>query len=197
MAEVIAVNQITGAAGTPTYNEVTAIRFCTGDNHAPGLSTPCKVPPAGVGTYYSYWITLCLDYSGDFSLINNMRFWGPGNIAATWFPGGLGRMVAARLDDSSGGHGFLTTSYQQSTGTPGLTGHAIKDAVNGHAVYKDQTITVVNVDTLNEAAPLVIDTRDITSAGKSKCFLLQTEQYEGAAHGELTPVTLVAAVDVV
>ena len=197
MAEVIAVDQLTGAAGAVAYNEVTAIRFCAGDNHAPGLTTPCKVPPAGVGTYYSYWITLCLDYSGDFSLINNMRFWGPGNIAATWFPGSLGRMVAARLDDSSGGHGFLTTSYQQSTGTPGLTGHAIKDPVNGHAVYKGQTITVVNVDTLNEAAPLVIDTRDITSAGKSKCFLLQTEQYEGAAHGELTPVTLVAAVDVV
>lgn len=197
MVEVIAVNQLTGPSGAPVYNGVTAIRFCTSDNHAPGLTTPCKVPPAGVGTYYSYWMTLCLDYSGDFSLINNMRAWGPGNIADTWFPGGKGRMVAARLDEASGGHGFLATSYQQSSGTLGLTGHAIKDPTNGHAVYKTQTISVVNVDTLNESAPLIIDTRDITVAGKSKCFLLQTEQYEGAAHGELTPVTLVLAVDVV
>lgn len=195
MAEVIAIEQLTDV--TPNYNEVTAIRFCTADEHAPGLTYPCKVPPAGVAAYYSYWITLCLNYSGDFSLINNMRFWGPGNITDTWFPGDLGRMVAGRLDSSSGGHGFLTSSYQQSAGTPGLTGYAIKDPTNGHAVYKGQTISVVDVDDLTELAPLVVDTRDITTAGRSKCLLLQTEQYPGAAHGEQTPCTLILAVDVV
>ena len=193
--EVITIYQLTGSG--PTYNEATTIRFCSDDNFAPGLSTPCKVPPAGTAAYYSYWITLCLHYSGDFSLINNMRFWGPGNIAATWFPGSLGRMVAGRLDSSSGGHGFLTTSYQQSAGTSGVTGHALKDATNGHAVYKGQTIAVVNVDTLNEASPLVIDTRDIEAEGYSKCFCLQTEAYPGAAHGEMSSVTLVIAADVV
>jgi len=195
MGEVIAIDQLTDAG--PNYNEVAAIRFCTSDEHAPGLVTPCKVPPAGVAAYYSYWITLCLDYSGDFSLINNLRFWGPGNVAATWFPGNKGRVVAGRLDDSSGGHGFLVGSYQQSAGTPGLTGYAIKDGTNGHAVYKGQTIAVVDVDDLSESSPLVVDTRDITVAGKSKCFLLQSEQYSGAAHGEQAPVTFVLAADVV
>ncbi len=197
MAETIAILQLTGAAPTPTETEQTAIRFCTDDDPAPGLANPCKVPPAGAGTYYSYWITLQLDYSGDFSLINNFRFWGPGNIAATWFPGALGRLVTPRLDDSSGGHGFLDSSYQRSTGTTGLTGHAIKDGTNGHTVYKGQTIAVVNVDTLNEAAPLTIDTTDYVAAGQSKCMLLQAEIYEGAAHGEMSAVTLVLAVDVV
>jgi hypothetical protein len=193
MAEVIAIHQLTDAG--PNYNEVTAIRFCTSDEHAPGLVTPCKVPTSG--TYYSNWITLCLDYSGDFSLINNFRFWGPGNIAATWFPGSKGRMVAGRLDSSATGHGFAAASYHQSSGTPGLTGDAIKAATVGHPVYKDQTITVVDVDTLTEIAPLVIDTTDITAAGKSKCFVLQTEHFVGAAHGEMSPCTLVLAVDVV
>lgn len=194
-SEVITILQLTGS--TPTENEVTAIRFDTAGAAVPGLNYPCKVPPAGVDEYDSYWITLMLHYSGDFSLINNMRFWGPGNIADTWFPGSLGRMVIPRLDSSSGGHGFLKASYQIAAGTLGLTGYKIKDLSNGHAVYKGQTISVVDVDTLNEAAPLVIDTRDITAEGDSKCFLLQTEHYPGAAHGEMTPVTLVLAVDVV
>ncbi|MFA6371288.1 MAG: hypothetical protein WCW68_01550 [Methanothrix sp.] len=195
MAEVITIEQLTDAA--PNYNEVTAIRFCTSDEHAPGLLTPCKVPPTGVAAYYSFWITLCLNYSGDFSLINNLRFWGPGNIADTWFSGSKGRMVAGRLDSSSGGHGFLVASYQQSAGTSGLTGYSIKDATNGHAVYKGQTISVIDVDTLSEASPLVVDTRDIVAAGRSKCLLLQTECYPGAGHDEMSPVTLVFAVDVV
>jgi hypothetical protein len=106
-------------------------------------------------------------------------------------------MVAGRLDSSSGGHGFLVASYQQSAGTSGLTGYAIKEATNGHAVYKGQTISVIDVDTLNESSPLVIDTRDITTAGRSKCLLLQTECYPGAGHDEMSPCTLVFAVDVV
>jgi hypothetical protein len=193
VGEVITIEQLTGA--TPTYNEVTAIRFCSDDNHNPGLSTPCKVPPALVAAYYSYWISLCLNYSGDFALINNMRFWGPGNIAATWFPGSKGRMVAGRHD--TGDHGFLTSAYQRSAGTSGLTGYAIKDAVNGHASFKDETALCVDVDTLDEDHPLVIDSRNIETEGQSKCILLQTECYPGAGHGEMTQVLLVFAVDVV
>ena len=193
MAEVITIEQLTGTG--PTYNEVTSIRFNTADNHNPGLSNPCKVPPSGVEKYCSYWITLCLNYSGDFSLINNARFWWPGNIKSVWFPGSKGKMIIGRRD--SGDHGFVTSSYQQATGTQGLTGYYMKDATNGHAFYKDQTISPADVDTLNEASPLVFDSRDVTSAGRSKCILLQTEAYPGASHGEMTPVTLVFAVDVV
>ena len=196
-SEVITIEQLTGPANSITYNEATAIRFCSGDSFAPGLATPCKVPPVGVAAYYSNWITICLHYTGSFSLINNERFWGPGNIAASWFSTDKGRMVAGRLDSATGGHGFLVGSYQQSAGTPGLTGYAIKDSSNGHAVYKGQTIAVVNVDTLSEQSPLVVDTRDITTAGRSKCLLLQTECYPGAAHDEMTPVELIFAVDVV
>jgi hypothetical protein len=193
--ETIVIEQLTGAG--PAYTEQTAVRFCAADDPAPGLANPCKVPPAGAGTYRSYWMQLCLNYSGDFSLINNMRFWGPGNVAATWWPGTKGRLVAGRLDDASGGHGFLTSSYQQATGTEGLDGHAIKDGTHGHVVYKGQTISVVDIDTLNEGSPLAVDTRDITVAGRSKCICLQAETYEGAANGQPSPVTLVFAVDVV
>jgi len=195
MPEVITIEQLTGAG--PTVTEVTAIRFCAADDPAPGLTRPCKVPPAGVDEYCSFWITLRLKYYGDFSLINNLRFWGPGNIADTWFGGDKGRMVVPRLDDSSTGHGFLSASYQQSAGTPGLTGTKIKANPGGHTIYKDQVISVADVDDYDENSPYVIDTRDITSAGYSKCWLIQTECYPGADHGEQTPVTLVAAVDVV
>lgn len=193
--EVISIIQLTGA--TPTETEVTTIRFCSSDNPAPGLLTPGKIPPVGIAAYYTYWITLMLRYGGDFSLINNMRFWGLGNITDLWFPGDKGRMVAARLDDSSAGHGFLKASYDQSRGTSGLTGYAIKDPSNGHLVYKSQVISVVDVDDLSESSPLYVDLRDITADGDSKCLLLQTEHYPGAGHGEGTPVTLILAVDVV
>jgi hypothetical protein len=192
--EVITIYQLTGAG--PTYNEATAIRFCSADTFNPGLNTPCKVPPVGITAYYSYWITLILHYSGDFSLINNARFWGPGNIAATWFPGSKGRMVAGRMD--TGDQGFLVASYQQASGTAGLTGYALKaTAPNGHAQYNTQTISVVDVDDLDEESPLTFDSRDIIAEGYSKAFCLQTECYPGAAHGEATPVTLIIAVDVV
>jgi len=196
-SEVITIEQITGPSGTPVYNEATAIRFCSDDIFAPALLKPCKVPPVGVSAYFSYPISICLHYTGSFSLINNERFWGPGNISERWFSTDKGRMVAGRLDNASGGHGFLVGSYHQGTGTSGLTGYAIKDPDNGHPVYKGQTISVVNVDTLDEDHPLVVDTRDITSAGRSKCLLLQTECYPGAGHDEMSPVELIFAVDVV
>ena len=191
----VAIYQLTGAG--PTETEQTSVRLCADDDPAPGLAKPCKVPPAGSGTYRSYWMTLCLYYSGDFSLANNMRFWTNGDIADTWWPGDLGRVVAGRLDDPSAGHGFLKTSYQQANGTPGLDGYAIKDATHGHAIYKGQTIAVVDIDTLNENSPLVVDARDIVAEGWSKCILLQAETYEGAEHGQMSPVTWVFAVDVV
>lgn len=195
--EVISIYQITGDAGSPVFTEQSAIRFCADDLPTPGLEKPAKVPPVGVEEYDSYWITICLYYSGSFSLITNMRMWSQGNIKTLWFSTDKGRMVTGRLDDSSGGHGFLVSSYQRSTGTSGLTGHKIKDGSNGHLVYKGQTLSVVDVDTLTESAPLVIDTRNITAEGYSKAFLLQTEQYPGAIHDEMTPVDIIIAVDVV
>jgi hypothetical protein len=195
MAEVITIYQLTGSG--PTYNEATAIRFCASDTFNPGLTTPCKVPPSGIAQYNSYWITLCLHYSGDFSLINNFRLWGPGNIADTWFPGDKGRMVVGRKD--TGDHGFVIgSSYQQAGGTSGVTGYGLKaGAPNGHAQYRTQTIALGDVDDFSEGSPLVIDSTNITATGYSKAFCLQTECYPEAGHGEMTPVTLVLAVDVV
>jgi hypothetical protein len=193
MSEVITIYQLTGP--DPTYNETTAIRFCADDLFNAGLQKPCKVPPIGTDQYNSFWITLIMEYSGDFSLINNARFWGPGNIAATWYPGSKGRMVVPRK--ATGDHGYLVENYQQAAGTSGLTGYGLMDAVHGHAQYKDEGTTVLNVDTLNESSPYVFDSRDIEEAGYSKCMNLQTECYPGAGHGEMTPVTLIIAVDVV
>ena len=192
--EIVNIYQLTGSG--PTYNEATAIRFASADVFNSGLAYPCKVPPNGISTYYSYWITLCLGYSGDYSLINNARFWGPGNIKASWFGTSYGRMIVGRMD--TGDHGFAVASYQQAGGTPGTTGAGLKAAApNGHAQYRDRTATVLDVDTLSEASPLVFDSRSITSDGYSKAFCIQTEAYAGASHGEFSPIELVLAVDCV
>lgn len=197
--ETILIYQLTGAG--PTYNEpggISAIRFCSNDTYNPGLTYPCKVPPVGTPHYCSYWITLIMHYSGTFSLINNARMWGPGNIKDTWFSGDKGRMIVPRKDAPATDHGFLVASYQQAGGTPGLDGYGIKDgAPNGHAQYNTQALAVVDVDDLSESSYYQIDTTDIVAEGYSKAWLVQTETFPGATHGELTPITLVVAVDVV
>jgi hypothetical protein len=198
--EVISIIEWTGPTGNPVPNEVTTIRFCSANEVADGLVHPCKVPPVGTDQYNSFGKTLCLKLVSGFVDGSNTRFWGPQNIKAIWFPGtpATGRMVVGRKDNATNGHGFLYTDYEAPQGTIGTTGIAMKTPVTGHSQYNTQTISVVDVDLLTQNAPLVVDTAHYTAHNSyTRCIYIQTEILPTADHGDMIPVTLVWAVELV
>jgi len=187
LVATVKVQEVNGASPTYTDKSVgSPARFCTADSASPGTGNPCVIPPSGQ-TYYSYWKHFCLDIATGtgFTKINNVRFYSDGTIS--WTLGTGGRVVAGQRDDpgGDGGHGVpIGTDYQQSAGTEGTTGYAIKVAVNGHAYYKDETAAVVAITTFTSGAPCTVDSADHVAAEKTKAIVLQTEQKDDATQGE-------------
>jgi len=182
MTATVKVMEITGPAGSKTYTEVTnRVRFFTKDQ-ATDQSTPqdtYSIPIPTSGYNYSYWKAICLDLSGTFTKINNIRHYTDGSIG--WTLGTNGEVRRGNRD--SGDHGCPDGSYQQASGTEGETGYPIEDSTNGHAYYKDQTTPTVNVENDTEASPATIDSTDHTSAGKTKHIVLQVKVDTDATQG--------------
>ncbi len=127
MAATVTIQEANGS--TPAYTAVTSIRFCNADNPNPGIDYPMVVPQSG--NSYSFWKTLLLDLAGDFTRINNIRFYSQGDIDWPMGTGGEAR-IGAR---DTGDWGILIDSeYAQASGT-GTSGNAIEDPTNGHPAY--------------------------------------------------------------
>jgi hypothetical protein len=190
MTATVNVEEGNGAAGSVTWSVITQGRYCTADAFNPVDANPCVVPASSF--YYSYWKHFRLAFSGTFTKINNIRWFGPGNIKATWGLGTGGMLLVAKRD--SGDNGCPVASYVQATGTPSVTGTYIK-AETGHTYYKDQTVDPADADGYVAGTPLTIDTTDYTAEGYSKCVVTQAKIAPDATQGEKTNITFTLRYD--
>ena len=189
MVATVNVQQAVGGSdGSPgTYNNITSsTRLQTKDQFAP-TDTAYPVPIPSSGFSYSYWIHVCLDLSGTFTTVNNVRFYSDGDIGWNFGTGGELR----RGNRDSGDHGCpMDSEYDLATGTEASTGDTIEDAALGHGYYNGQTTSTANVSSDTEGSPAVIDSTDHTVAGKTKAVVLQCKVANDAVQGEQADETL-------
>lgn len=168
----------------PAWTVKTAIRYCTADQHDPGLNNPIPIPDSGFN--YSYWKSLALSLTASFTKIDNIRLYCDGTI--DWNFGSGGQLGLGVRD--SGDHGCPDGSYNQATGTQGTTGHRIEDS---HPYYSGETDKVRDIDSFVAASPATIDSSSYTSAGRTKHAVLQVKldtQGNGASQGSQSAETI-------
>ena len=153
------VQEANGAG--PAYNAITNARFSTSDVYNPGTSNPLPIPAAGLTL--SYWKSICLQFTGTFTSIDNIRHYCDGSLV--WALGTSGGMVRGNRD--AGDHGCPPGSYDQATGTPGTTG----DDVETHSFYSGQTTKSADLE--SDVAPngATIDSNAYTSAD-DRCYFV-------------------------
>jgi hypothetical protein len=154
---------------TPTWTAITNARFCVADVAVPGLNYPVPIPTSGFR--YSFWKTLCLEFSGIGTYVGNIRFFTDGDVG--WNVGIGGRMTVGSKD--SGDSGLPIESYAQATGEEGTSGNYMGDSQNGHPTYKGAGYTIKNAEDCIVGSPLVVDSTQITEDGKSKAIVLQVK----------------------
>jgi len=184
MVATVNVQRITGPAGSKTYTTVTAVRLRTDDANTNDTTNPIPIPTSNYN--YSYWASICLDLSGTFTKINNVRHYSDGAIGWTFGTGGM----LMRGNRDTGDHGCPAANYQQASGTQGTTGYAIDDATNGHAYYNTQTTKTANVASDTSGSPATIDSGDHTTAEKTKHIVLQVKVASDATQGSQSAETL-------
>lgn len=196
MAATVVVQEVTGPAGNKTYTTITnRVRLFTADQATnqttPQITYPVPIPDSGFN--YSYWKHVCLDISGTFTKVDNIRHYSDGAI--NWNLGTGGELRRGNRD--SGDHGCPTTDYEQASGTEGVSGYPIEDATNGHDYYKNQTTPTANVANDTSSSPAIIDSEGLTSAGKSKMIVLQVKVASNATSGVQPAETLTWKYDVI
>jgi len=174
----VVIQEVNGAAGSQVYTTLTSARYCTDDDATPGLSNPIPVPASG-SFNFSFWKSHCLDISGTFTQVNNIRWYTDGTI--NWTLGTSGRVYVGTKD--TGDNGCPIANYAQATGTVGTTGHDIWDAANGHPYYKDETTKYTEAVSYTSASPLTVDTTNYTTASKSKIVVTQVSVDDDATQG--------------
>jgi len=179
------VDVVEGNGAEVTWTVKTAIRYCTVDEHEPGLNNPVPIPESGYN--YSYWKSLALSLTASFTKIDNIRLYSDGTI--DWNFGSGGQLGLGVKD--SGDHGCPDGSYQAATGTQGTSGHRIEDS---HPYYSGETTKVCDIDSFVSASPATIDSDSYTAAGRTKHAVLQAKldtAANGAAQGSQSAETLV------
>lgn len=185
MAATIVVQRMTGV--TPTYTTVTDVRLRTDDANTADNTNPV---PIDTVLRRSYWASICLDISGTFTQVSNIRHHcDAGGIG--WNFGTAGKLKRGNRD--TGDHGVPDGSYVQATGTVGLTG---TDLETGHTYYSAQTVKSANLNSDNGSGNAkVIDSSVYSSASKTKHIVLQVEVDTDATQGVQTAETLTWLVD--
>lgn len=194
MAATVKVEEATGSG--PTFTEITnRVRLFTADQatnqSSPQITYPVPIPTSGFN--YSYWKHVCLNITGTFTKVDNIRHYSDGAIG--WNFGTNGALLRGNRD--SGDHGCPQANYDQATGTQGTTGDYIGDATNGHSYYKDQTTPTANVANDTEASPALIDSEGRTSAGRTKFIVLQVKVDTDASSGVQPAETMTWKYDVI
>jgi len=184
MVATVTVVEMTGSG--PTYNTVTEIRFCTADNHNPGMDNPLIIPKAPITFYWSYWKHLGLNFAGSFTQIDNVNIYTDG--ACPWTYGTGGGVFIGQRD--AGDHGCPVANYEQSSGTEGESGHEIKDGDDGHDYYKGQTAAVEDLFSFTSGSPCTIDSTTHTTPEKSKMAVIQEKIAPDATQGVQSDETL-------
>jgi len=158
---------------TPTFTEVTSSRYCTTDSYAPGTLNPIPIPSAG-SFNRSYWKSHCLDLSGTYTDISNIRFFTDGSI--NWTLGTSGGVYVATK--SSGDSGLPQANYTQATGTEGVSGDDMMSSITYYSGGTKQLVS--NYTDLN---PLLIDSTHYSGAVKTKFVVTQVWVDDDATHG--------------
>jgi hypothetical protein len=186
MVATVTVQEVTGASGSKVYTSITnKVRLFTSDlatnQDTPQITYPVPIPTSGFN--YSYWKHVCLDVSGTFTKVDNIRHYSDGAIG--WNFGASGELRRGNRD--SGDKGCPTANYEQAAGTEGTTGYSIEDASNGHDYFNGQTTKTVALQNDTSGSPAMVDSTGLTSAGKSKAIVLQVK-VDTAANGALSGV---------
>jgi len=184
MVATVNVQRITGPSGSKVYTTVTSVRLRTDDANTADTTNPIPIPSSSFK--YSYWASICLDLSGTFTKINNVRHYSDGTIGWTFGTGGELR----RGNRDTGDKGCPDASYQQAAGAVGDTGYSIEDATNGHAYFNGQTTKTVNIQNDVVGSPATIDSGDHTTPEKTKHVVLQVKVASDATQGTQTAETL-------
>jgi hypothetical protein len=177
------VSRLTGAG--PTVTTVTNVRLRSDDANTADLTNPVLIDSV---LRRSYWASVALSFTGTYSQISNIRHYSSGSIAWTW--GTNGKLIRGNRD--SGDIGCPTGSYQQATGTGGVSGD---DLVVSHSYFSGQTTKSVTVNTDTSGSPATIDTTAYTTDNKTKHIVLQVYVDTDGTNGVQTAATLSFIVD--
>ena len=178
MAATVDVQEGNGSA--VTWTTITSARFCTTDSYNPGTNYPCVIPTSGYN--YSYWKHHCLNLSGTFTQISNIRFRCDGSI--DWTLGTYGELRVGYRGTNGEPHGCPEANYNMATGTEGTTGHSIEDPTNGHSYYNGESPATRNIENFVSGSELTVDNNTYTSAGRTYSVVLQVKIDTDATQGE-------------
>ena len=171
-----------GSVGNPVYTDITSTVFQTRDNISdPNYDYPIPIPDSGY--HYSYWKAFCLNFTGDFTKISNIRFYCQNDSLGAWTLGTGGEVVVAVKDSAP--HGIPNSSYQPASGTEGTTGDEITAA---HPHYSNVT-NISNFHSVDTA--LVIDNNSYDSPGRSYHAVFQVKVASDATQGVMPNISFV------
>ncbi len=173
MTATYAVQRITGTIGSPVRITVTEARFRTDDTNTLDLTNPVLIDSV---TRYSYWMSICLLLGGTFSEISNFRIYSAGDI--DW-PMGTGGKVKIGNHDA-GDIGVADASYEQATGTPGVTGNNLEAS---HSSFSGQTLKSLDLNSILVDDPKLVDSTKYTGVGRTKHVVLQAEVHNDGSSG--------------
>lgn len=192
---------MTGAVGSKTFTNITnRVRLFTSDlatnQGTAQITFPVPIPTSSFN--YSYWKHICLDISGTFTKVDNIRHYSDGAIG--WNFGTLGELRRGNRDSGDIGCGVDTANghadnYEQAHGgVEGTTGAEL--GVN-HAFFAGQTTKTTDIDL--DVAPngVVVDSAGETVAGKTLAVVVQVKVDTDATSGVQTAETMTWKYDVI
>jgi hypothetical protein len=106
-------------------------RYCTMDSAEPGDSNPIPIPDSGHNP--SYWKTHFLWISGgnggtyDFTYVSSMRWYCDGDLFNWKSTKDSGMVVVMDVSGDGSEYGLASGSYEQATGTQGVSGAKISE----------------------------------------------------------------------
>jgi len=171
----VAIKAAYGA--TPTYSsDLSSGQFkFRSDDDPTNTDNSAQILKPTSGSNYSYWVHLCLEFTGTFTQYTNIKVYSDGTNS---WGNGIDMLVGLR---DSGDAGCPTASYQQANGTEGETGYYIGDGTNGHAYYNGQTTPTGSIFDYTEASPLDLDSNTYTSDGDKSYFAVLQLKVESTA----------------
>ena len=183
MAATATVQEANGTG--PSYTTITNSRFKCADNATQDTNDPTKI----LGSInYSYWKHICLQFTGTFTSIDNIRMYSDGTI--TWTYGTAGEVRIGHRDSDP--IGCPVGNYDQPTGPGTGQGYDLEvTGANGHAWYNAQTNKSDPITDYTSSATALIDNSTYTTVN-DRCYfaVLQLKVDTNATQGYQSTETL-------
>jgi len=182
-----------GAPGTYTTlntNGNGTSRYCNWDNPCiQSLANPCIIPAANFS--YSYWKHHCLNISGTYTQVNNIRWYTDGAIGWNY---GANADSGLRIGQrSSGDNGCPQANYTVAPGTT-ANGTNFFDATSGHPYLKNGVGATPSwaQNWTSAGTTLIVDTTNYgpNTSNYSKALVSQVWMSTDATQGVQTAETV-------